>query len=1264
MPFSSKAKYRHIERLPLKRFIEDSIKTVPISHTNYKGKMFDVKGAEARVGKLKKTGKWATMTILIPKENLGKPNKRCPYSTRTQSLIFSKEYFTEHQAKDWAKEHGYKYGDVDEFENTYHLRQEDPSLFSDFWTITLKNGIQAIIGCPTSPALNEISGDVYDRGDRPSPRESATLYEEGYEEIGQDGNLWKIVVDKNGKHRWQKIKSVINEFGKIDTKERFSETKYINRNKIITRPEMFQGRISEFSIETVNKIVREGYDKSQDPIAVWWDEKLEKYVVIAGHSRWEASRILYEKGDKTLEQMPVKVFIGDKDDAIDYAILESNRSGTQEGFLSDLRAFKHAQKRGYNKEQMNSLFKPESYLHFLQSASYLNEKGQFIQYLSQEAEQSFPYLKRNSAWVGQIRKQIPVITDAHEQEIFDYFYKTETQKLGIKKDKFFEIIERKIGAIDFNPNKPLNLKNIVSPNAYSDPIKEQIKEVQKEIEDIERQRSYNENLIVRAKQEGKTDLIPKFNERIENFSKAILRKLEEKRKLEISVAKIEKEITYDIFSEQAEKEVQVPMFKKQKKEIGIERNLEKVDKNTIGEKFGMRGGKFNPSKEPKDINDRIFGYWYLNNKGERYQYWHDEKILDKPSKKEAWQMTQQEFIDLKWNKKQQRTEKSKLYAKDFYAKNWVDMHKDFIKQALSEGKTIPENILKDYTELIKPEINIEDIFKPEKRKDILGHERTIYRLWLDNNVRSYIVVAPSDYFGNKADYSFKKWLVSKHDELIKMPAEKYFNTLDEAKKFAIIFHEQQIRIPIKEKQPIEMDFIKRYLDLDNKSVSKPFIEKFIADIEKAAKEKIIRKTSSYADTINNIYDNLVFVSNEIEKTKEKSIILTISEKVKAKYNKMLKSGISGNKVIESVVFNKGDKLLIDLKLGDGEEIVTVANNFKAGIEKTQFITLEKEHGGAPYTITISRLEKSLIKVLSGISGNKDVETLTFKKINNALKRDIFWSHLKSKDAKIIEEAVKRGFLLRTSYSQAEWTQKGVDYFNSENLGSIPALITTAAGVATGVIAGRQISNAIEKKQNEKILYNSNAKIVKSADIINKEFEKLGFKGKWREFLGDPEPHFTAMIYGVPGSRKSTFAIELGNYFANNHGKVLFAAYEEGISETLREKIARLNATHENLIFSNSLPKDLNEYNFVIIDTINRAGFSSEDLINLKKKYPNISFIYIFQVTKAGIFKGEQDFEHDVDIVINCERQQDKEGNIKFTVKTTKNKYAPITVMQI
>lgn len=71
----------------------------------------------------------------------------------------------------------------------------------------------------------------------------------------------------------------------------------------------------------------------------------KKYIVISGYSRWEASRILYERGDNSLEKMSAKEFYGDRETAADYAVLESNRSGTNEGFKSDLMAYKRAVKK-------------------------------------------------------------------------------------------------------------------------------------------------------------------------------------------------------------------------------------------------------------------------------------------------------------------------------------------------------------------------------------------------------------------------------------------------------------------------------------------------------------------------------------------------------------------------------------------------------------------------------------------------------------------------------------------------------------------------------------------------------------------------------------------------------------------------------------------------------------------------------------------------------------------------------------------------------
>lgn len=64
----------------------------------------------------------------------------------------------------------------------------------------------------------------YDRGERPSPRESATLFMPGYRRVGQDGNMWFIVENSNGVKRWQRERRYaeggIVEMGKIiKTKE-------------------------------------------------------------------------------------------------------------------------------------------------------------------------------------------------------------------------------------------------------------------------------------------------------------------------------------------------------------------------------------------------------------------------------------------------------------------------------------------------------------------------------------------------------------------------------------------------------------------------------------------------------------------------------------------------------------------------------------------------------------------------------------------------------------------------------------------------------------------------------------------------------------------------------------------------------------------------------------------------------------------------------------------------------------------------------------
>ena len=74
--------------------------------------------------------------------------KKCDVGTEVQTLIFSKDNFTEKSAKDWAKNHDFKYGYVDEKENTYRIRQQEPSDFENMRTIEMTDGVKAVIGCP------------------------------------------------------------------------------------------------------------------------------------------------------------------------------------------------------------------------------------------------------------------------------------------------------------------------------------------------------------------------------------------------------------------------------------------------------------------------------------------------------------------------------------------------------------------------------------------------------------------------------------------------------------------------------------------------------------------------------------------------------------------------------------------------------------------------------------------------------------------------------------------------------------------------------------------------------------------------------------------------------------------------------------------------------------------------------------------------------------------------------------------------------------
>jgi hypothetical protein len=158
-------------------------------------------------------------------------------------------------------------------------------------------------------------------------------------------------------------------------------------------------------------------------------------------------------------------------------------------------------------------------------------------------------------------------------------------------------------------------------------------------------------------------------------------------------------------------------------------------------------------------------------------------------------------------------------------------------------------------------------------------------------------------------------------------------------------------------------------------------------------------------------------------------------------------------------------------------------------------------------------------------------------------------------------------------------------------------------------------------------------IMNSMDFANMEFATLGFTGKWLQLIGDPTTNFTAMVSGKPKMGKSYLCIEFAGYLARNHGKVLYVAKEEGLDYTLQQKLNDKNVKHPNLFVASILPNDLSPYDFIFLDSVTKLGLTPEDLNRFKNQYPSKSFIFIFQTTKDGKFRGANSFQHDVDVVI-------------------------------
>lgn len=178
------------------------------------------------------------------------------------------------------------------------------------------------------------------------------------------------------------------------------------------------------------------------------------------------------------------------------------------------------------------------------------------------------------------------------------------------------------------------------------------------------------------------------------------------------------------------------------------------------------------------------------------------------------------------------------------------------------------------------------------------------------------------------------------------------------------------------------------------------------------------------------------------------------------------------------------------------------------------------------------------------------------------------------------------------------------------------------------------------------------KIISAKQLMEMQFESLPFQEEWLEFLGEPAANFHAVVFGLPGHGKSTFAVQLASYLANTFGPTLYVSGEEGFSLTFRKKFEAVDINNIDVADLRNYEEiyndvNLSHYKFLVIDSLNTMKIEVAQLRAIKEKFKDTGIITISQSTKDGNFRGSNEIVHDGDIAIQVH---------KGLATTIKNRY--------
>ncbi len=179
------------------------------------------------------------------------------------------------------------------------------------------------------------------------------------------------------------------------------------------------------------------------------------------------------------------------------------------------------------------------------------------------------------------------------------------------------------------------------------------------------------------------------------------------------------------------------------------------------------------------------------------------------------------------------------------------------------------------------------------------------------------------------------------------------------------------------------------------------------------------------------------------------------------------------------------------------------------------------------------------------------------------------------------------------------------------------------------------AGSVKSKAIDRVL--SKAKlsgVVQGNDLKNLSFKRIPLDGEYRQIFGPYIYSDTQIgIHGGPGHGKTVYLLKLAMYFAKRDLRTVYVSKEEFGRSTMTEKVQQFDFHHPNLYYAK---KDLSkvkfeDYDVVILDSVNKLKMTLEDYVDFVEKHGPRIYVAVMQTTKAGDFKGGQEWEHEMDI---------------------------------